>query len=73
MKFWDKASGTAAGEVSDAFAHAEQQLQTQSDACVPSEREDADVTRHDGRPQEVLHRRGAVRVPIEHLRRKERD
>lgn len=56
---------------SDAFVHAEQQLHAQSDACVPSEGEDADVTRHDGRPQEVLHRRGAVRVSIKHLRGEE--
>lgn len=56
---------------SDAFVHAEQQLQAQSNACVPSEGEDADVTCHDGWPQEVLHRRGAVRVSIKHLRREE--
>ena len=54
---------------SGAFVHAEQQLQAQSDACVPSQRKDADVACHDGRPQEVLHRRGAVRVSIKHLRR----
>lgn len=58
---------------SDAFVHAEQQLQAQSDACVPTEGKDTDVTRHDGWPQEVLHRRGAVRVPVKHLRREEHD
>lgn len=54
---------------SHAFVHAEQQLQAQSDACVPSEGEDADVASHDGRTQEVLHRGGAVGVAIKHLRR----
>lgn len=49
-----------------AFVHAEQQLQAQSDARVPSQREDANVARHNGRPQKVLHRRGPVRVPIKH-------
>ena len=38
---------------------------------MPSEGEDADEARHDGRPQEVLHGRGAVRVPIKHLRRED--
>lgn len=52
-----------------AFVHAEQQLQAQSDACVPSQREDANVASNDGRPQKVLHRRGPVRVPIKHLRK----
>lgn len=39
-----------------AFVHAEKQLQAQSDACVPSQREDANVACHDGWPQKVLHR-----------------
>lgn len=52
-----------------AFVHAEQQLQAQSDACVPSQREDANVASNNGRPQKVLHRRGPVRVPIKHLRK----
>lgn len=38
-----------------AFAHAEQQLQAQSNTCVPPEGKDADVARHNWRPQEVLH------------------
>ena len=51
-----------------AFVHAKQQLQAQSDACVPPEGDDADEARYDGRPQEVLHRRGAVRISVKHLR-----
>lgn len=51
-----------------AFVHAEQQLQAQGDACVPPEGKDADVASYDGRPQQVLHGRGAVRVSIKHLR-----
>lgn len=50
--------------------HANQQLHAQSDACVPSQREDAHVTCHNGWPQEVLHRRGAVRVSIKDLRKR---
>lgn len=38
-----------------AFIHAEQQLQAQSNTCVPPEGKDADVARHNWRPQEVLH------------------
>lgn len=51
-----------------AFIHAEQQLQAQSNPRVPPEGKDADVARHNWRPQEVLHRRRAVRVPVKHLR-----
>lgn len=69
MRFWGKGFGDSRRRGSHAFVHAEQQLQAHSDACVPSEGKDADVTRHDRRPQEVLHRRGAVRVSIKHLRR----
>lgn len=54
-----------------AFVHAEQQLQAQGDACVPPEGKDADVASYDGRPQEVLHGRGAVRVSIKHLRKEQ--
>lgn len=57
---------------SHAFVHAEQQLQTQGDACVPSEWEDADEACYNGRSQEVLYRRGAVRVSIKHLRKERR-
>lgn len=67
--FWDKALGDGGRRGSHAFVHAEQQLQAQSDARVPSEGEDANVARHDGRPQQVLHRRGAVRVSVKHLGR----
>lgn len=52
-----------------AFVHAEQQLQAQGDACVPPQGKDADVAGDNRRPQQVLHRRGAVRVSIEHLRK----
>lgn len=38
-----------------AFIHAEQQLQAQSNPRVPPEGKDADVARHNWRPQEVLH------------------
>lgn len=55
---------------SGAFVDAEQQLQAQSNACMPSQGEDANVARHDWWPQEVLHRRGAVRVSKKHLKRK---
>lgn len=50
---------------SGAFAHAEEQLEAQGDASVPAQGQDADVPGHDGWAQEVLDRRGAVRVPIE--------
>lgn len=39
-----------------AFVHAEQQLQAQSNTSVPPEGKDADVARHNWRPQEILHR-----------------
>lgn len=38
-----------------AFIHAEQQLQAQSNTRVPPEGKDANVARHNRRPQEVLH------------------
>lgn len=41
---------------SHAFLHAGQQLQAQSDAGMPAQREDTDVTSHDGRPKKVLDR-----------------
>ena len=43
------------GGASDTLAHAEQQLYAQGDARVPAQRQDAQVARHDGRPQQVLH------------------
>lgn len=55
-----------------AFVHAEQQLQAQGDACVPPQGKDTDVAGDNGRPQEVLNRRGAVRVSIKHLRKEQR-
>lgn len=57
---------------SNAFVHAKQQLQTQSDASVPPEGQDADEAGHDGWPEQVLHRWGAVRVSIKHLRKQRR-
>lgn len=65
--------GEAGAIISVASVHAEQQLHAQSDARVPSEWEDADVARHDGRAQEVLHGGGAVRVAIEDLGRETRE
>lgn len=56
-------------EHSRAFVHAEQQLQAQGDACVPAQGQDTDETGHNGGSQQVLDRRGAVRVPIKHLRK----
>lgn len=49
-----------------ALVHAHEQLQPQSNARVPAQRKDPDPLRHDGRPQQVLHGGGPVRVPIEH-------
>lgn len=69
--FLGRGFGDGGRRGSDAFVHAEQQLHAQGDARVPSEGDDADVARHDGWPQEVLHGRGAVRVSIKHLRRKD--
>ena len=61
MDGWMGVTGLAGGTCSGrAFAHAEQQLHAQGNACVPPQREDADVARHDGRAQEVLHRASAV-------------
>lgn len=68
---WGQGLGDSGRTGSDAFVHAEQELQAQSNACVPSEGDDADVARHDGRPQKVLHRRGAVRVSVKHLRKEQ--
>lgn len=65
--------GDGESRKSNAFVHAKQQLHTQSNACVPPKGEDADEARHNGWPQEVLHRRGAVRVSIKHLGRKRED
>lgn len=47
-----------------AFAHAQEQLEAQGDASVPAQRQDADVTGHDGGAQEVLNRRRTVGVSI---------
>ena len=54
---------------SGTLAHAEQQLHADGDTCVPAQREQTDVASYHGRTQEVLNRGGAVRVPVEHLRR----
>lgn len=56
---------------SDALAHTHQQLHPDGDAGVPAQRQQADVTRYDGGPQQVLHGGGAVRVPVEDLRKRE--
>lgn len=69
QRFQDKDLGTTTGELSAASVHAEQELQTQGNACVPSQREDTDVARNYRWTQKVLDRRGAVRVPVKHLRR----
>lgn len=70
-EFLGQGLGDGGRRGSHTFVHAEQQLHAHGDACVPSEWEDADVTRHNGRSQQVLHRRGAVSVSIKHLRREE--
>lgn len=49
------------------LAQALEELHADGDAHVPAQRDQADVAGHDGRPQQVLHRRRAVRVAIEHL------
>lgn len=52
---------------SDALAHAHEQLHANGDAGVPAQRQQADVARHDGRAQKVLHRGRAVRISVEDL------
>lgn len=52
---------------SAALAQALEQLHADGYANMPAQRDEADVTGHDGRPQQVLHRRRAVRVAIENL------
>lgn len=49
------------------FIHAHQQLHPHGDAGVPAQRQQADVTGHDGWAQQVLYRGGAVRVPVKDL------
>lgn len=56
---------------SGALVHAHQQLHPHSNAGVPAQWQQSDVTSYDGWPQEVLHCGGAVRVPIENLRREQ--
>lgn len=50
-----------------ALVHAHQQLHPHGDASVPAQRQQADVAGHDRRTQQVLHRGGAVGVPVENL------
>lgn len=52
---------------SAALAQALEELHADGDAHVPAQRDQADVARHDGRPQQVLHRGRAVGVAIENL------
>ena len=52
---------------SGTLVHAHQQLHPRGDAGVPAQRQQANVTGHDGRAQQVLYCGGAVRVPIEDL------
>lgn len=59
----------APGRRSAALAQALEELHADGDAHVPAQRDQADVARHDGRPQQVLHRGRAVRVAIENLSR----
>lgn len=61
---------TQAGLRSAALVHAHQQLHPDGDAGVPAQRQQADVAGHDGGAQQVLHGGGAVRVPVEDLRRR---
>ena len=67
----------SAGQVVDhqrssvTLVHAHQQLHPQGDAGVPAQRQQADVSGHDGGPQQVLHRGGSVRVPVEDLRKRD--
>jgi len=62
------AGGLPARRASGALVHAHEQLDAHGDACVPAQRQQADVARHDGRPHQVLHRGRAVGVPVKHLR-----
>lgn len=51
-----------------ALVRAHQQLHPHGNAGVPAQRQQADVASYDGRSKQVLHRRGAIRVPIKDLR-----
>lgn len=73
------ASGRLAGEgwtvrkkqaeyTSGALVHAHQQVHPHRDAGVPAQWQQADVSSHNRRAQQVLHRGGAVGVPIENLK-----
>lgn len=55
------------GVMLGAFLHAEQKLHADSDTGVPAQRDDTDVTCHNRRTQEVLDRRGAIRITVKHL------
>ncbi|PWA14365.1 hypothetical protein CCH79_00011146, partial [Gambusia affinis] len=50
-----------ASSSSDALAQTHQQLHPDGDAGVPAQRQQADVTRNDGGPQQVLHGGGAFK------------
>lgn len=67
--FWQAAGWQGKGKqaecTSRTLVHAHQQLHPHGDAGVPAQRQQADVTGHNRWAQQVLHRGGAVRVPIE--------
>lgn len=63
---WEKQMGQCV--TLGAFLHAEQKLHSDSDTCVPAQRDDSDVACHNGRTQQVLDRGGAIRITVKHLR-----
>lgn len=70
--FWQAAGWQGKEKQAECTSHtlvgAHQQLHPHGDAGVPAQWQQADVTGHNGWAQQVLHRGGAVRIPIEDLK-----